>query len=106
MVTTLATKQPRFRPGEALLEAGGIPTPPGTYLRNYLQHMDASFDEAAQRLDMSPTGLRGLLENRVKIGKDLADRLSQYTGLTAGFWLNLQASADLAEERQPRPRLR
>jgi addiction module HigA family antidote len=86
---------PRSTPGEALLAAGVTPTPPGAYLADFIRHMKATVDQVAEATGVPPHVLRMIIENQQKIDQTIAARLSGYTGLSTGFWLNLQSATDL-----------
>jgi addiction module HigA family antidote len=93
---------PRSKPGEALLAAGVTPMPPGAYLAEFIRHEKATVDQAAEAAGVPPHVLRMVIENQQKIDQEIAARLARYTGLSIGFWLNLQSATDLYLTAHPR----
>jgi plasmid maintenance system antidote protein VapI len=86
-------------PGEALLRAGITPMPPGVYLADYVfPHKGVTIEQAAKAMGLPEPVLRGVLENQLKVDKTIARYLSTYTGLSVGFWLDLQSAADLSPD--------
>lgn len=74
--------RPPAHPGEVLLEE--ILHPPGI--------SQAAF---AKRIDVPYVRLNSLINGRRGVSSDAALRLERATGMSAGFWLNLQRDWDL-----------
>lgn len=86
--------------GTALLDAGITPLKPGAYLDMFLEgHKHVSIAEAAAHMGVSEGFLGDIIANRTRVDPAAADILAAYTGLSAMFWLNAQAAADLANAR-------
>jgi addiction module HigA family antidote len=89
----------RPEPGEALVAAGVEPVPPGAYLARYVfPHRHVTIAQAAEAMGLPAAALRRLMDDQLRVDSDLAGRLSVYTGLSKGFWLNLQAAADRSRQ--------
>jgi addiction module HigA family antidote len=87
----------RPRPGEALLAAGIRPIAPGVYLaERVLPHRGVTADQAADAMRISPGVFREILDQRRTVDGEIAEKLSGFTGLSPGFWLNMQAAFDLS----------
>jgi len=74
------------------------PTHPGAILReHYLEPMDLSITEAAERLGVSRKTLSKLVNEQGAATPEMALRLSRAFGTTPQLWLNLQQACDLWE---------
>lgn len=90
-----------------MLEAGITPLEPGAYLDMFLEsHKRVSIAEAAAHMGVSEGFLGDIIAHRTKVDPAAADILATYTGLSAVFWLNAQAAADLATARQGQGQVR
>src|SRR5258705_5280177 len=76
-----------------------IPFPhPGETLReDYLKPLGMSVNKLALELRVPATRMTDIVNGRRGITADTALRLARYFNTTAGFWLNLQTSYDLAK---------
>jgi antitoxin HigA-1 len=76
-----------------------IPFPhPGETLReDYLKPLGMSVNKLALELRVPATRMTEIVNGRRAITADTALRLARYFNTTAKFWLNLQASYDLAK---------
>lgn len=72
------------------------PVHPGDYLRELLDDLDISARRLAQHIDVSPMRVSLLLRGQRPVTAELALRLERAFGMTAQYWLNLQAQYDLA----------
>ena len=69
---------------------------PGEILRDeFLNPMDLSVKHLAQAIDVSPTRLYNIVNQKSRITSDTALRLGHYFGITPEFWINLQTRYDL-----------
>jgi addiction module HigA family antidote len=85
----------RASPGEALLAAGIRPVPPGEFLQEHIlapRRLTAA--AAAGAMGLETAAVERVLQGG-RVGQEMAESLAKFTGMSAGFWLNLQASADL-----------
>ncbi len=78
--------------------AGRIPFPhPGETIReDYLEPLNMSANRLAMELRVPATRMTEIVHGRRGITADTALRLARYFNTTPKFWLNLQASYDLA----------
>ena len=81
-----------------------IPSPhPGETLReDYLKPLGMSVNKLALELRVPATRMTEIVNGRRGITADTALRLARYFNTTAKFWLNLQASYDLAKASEVR----
>ncbi len=82
-------------------QAGGasfnpVPVPPFEILREYMEHIGISEDELATRLRLSIPETECLLDGRLSITDEIADRLEIVFSRPAQFWINLR---NLGESR-------
>jgi antitoxin HigA-1 len=73
-----------------------FPHPGETLREDYLRPLGMSVNKLAMELGVSPTRIAEIVNGRRGITADTALRLARYFNTTAKFWLNLQASYDLA----------
>jgi addiction module HigA family antidote len=77
------------------------PIPPGEILlEEFLKPMGISQNQLARDLDVTVSRIAGIVAGERAITADTALRLGSYFGMTAEFWVNLQASYDLQLARQ------
>lgn len=87
------------RPGQVLVELGIQPIFPGQYLKDrVLPARGLDVHGAAEAIGISLTVFKALLSQQRRIDVEIAEKLSQFTGTSATFWLNMQEAADLAAE--------
>lgn len=78
------------------------PIHPGEILRDELDALDLSANALARALDVPTNRVTEILNGARGISADTALRLACYFGTSARFWMNLQASYDLAVTEQDR----
>jgi addiction module HigA family antidote len=72
------------------------PVTPGEILREeFLEPLGVSPYRLAKDLGVTPTRIHEILSGKRAITADTALRLGRYFGMTAAFWMNLQARHDL-----------
>ena len=80
--------------------------PPGAFLhRDILKAYGLSQQALADRLNVSRKTINELVLGKRGITADMALRLSQLTGQSPEFWLNLQMQFDLSKAQQSAPAL-
>ncbi len=73
------------------------PPHPGEFIREvYLQASDMSLQTVAAGLRLSPAEFDRLLNGKICVTPDLAERLSQTLGRSPESWLAMQANYDRA----------
>ena len=77
------------------------PIHPGEILADELEVIGLSAKRLADVIEVPPNRLYQLLAGKRNITADTALRLSQYFGMSADFWMNLQSAyeLDLAREQ-------
>jgi addiction module HigA family antidote len=75
------------------------PPHPGTGLKDDIAALGASIAEAARGLGVTRQQLYRVINGQCAISPDMAVRLEQAIGGTAGGWLRLQLNYDLAQAR-------
>jgi addiction module HigA family antidote len=73
-----------------------FPHPGETIREDYLQPLKMSVNKLALELRVPATRMTEIVHGRRGITADTALRLARYFNTTPKFWLNLQASYDLA----------
>lgn len=74
------------------------PTHPGqVFLEDFLEPLEMTQREAAQRLRISYPRMNEIINGRRSVTPDTALRLGQFTKTEPEFWLNLQQAVDLWE---------
>lgn len=72
------------------------PISPGRILREeFLEPLGVSPYRLAKDIRVTPTRIHEILSGKRAITADTALRLGRYFGMTAAFWMNLQARHDL-----------
>jgi len=74
-----------------------FPHPGETIREDYLKPLKMSVDKLALELRVPATRMTDIVHGRRGITADTALRLARYFNTTPKFWLNLQASYDLAK---------
>lgn len=77
-----------------------VPVHPGEYLRELLDDMAISANKLAQHIGVSSMRISLVLRGQRPVSAELALRLERAFGLSAGYWLNLQAQYDLASAQE------
>ena len=78
------------------------PIHPGEILSDELEEIGLSAKKLADVIHVPPNRLYQVLAGKRNITADTALRLSQYFGMSADFWMNLQSSYELDLARQQR----
>lgn len=68
-----------------------IKVPPGETLREYLINNNVSKKEFSEKSNIPIVIVNKVIAGEIKINKELAQRISAATGLTAEFWLGLES---------------
>jgi addiction module HigA family antidote len=76
------------------------PIHPGEILADELQEIGLSAKKLADVIEVPPNRLYQLLAGKRNVTADTALRLSQYFGMSADFWMNLQSTYELDLARQ------
>ncbi len=76
------------------------PIHPGEILADELQEIGLSAKRLADVIEVPPNRLYQLLAGKRSMTADTALRLSQYFGISAAFWMNLQSAYELDLARQ------
>ena len=76
------------------------PIHPGEILADELDEIDIRARHLAGVLEVPPNRLYQLLAGKRNVTADTALRLSQYFGMSADFWMNLQSTYELDLARQ------
>src|SRR5580704_3010445 len=76
------------------------PIHPGEILADELEEIGLSAKKLADVIEVPPSRLYQLLAGKRNITADSALRLSQYFGMSADFWMNLQSAYELDLARQ------
>ncbi|MBF0625401.1 MAG: HigA family addiction module antidote protein [Magnetococcales bacterium] len=72
------------------------PIPPGEILAGEMAELGLSASALARHLDLTMQCIAAICHGRRGIDADTALRLGRFFGTSPRFWLNLQASHDLA----------
>jgi addiction module HigA family antidote len=73
-----------------------FPHPGETIREDFLKPLGMSVNKLALELHVPATRMTGIVNGRRGVTADTALRLARYFNTTPKFWLNLQASYDLA----------
>jgi addiction module HigA family antidote len=76
------------------------PIHPGEILADELAEIGITAKRLADVLEVPPNRLYQLLAGKRNVTADTALRLSQYFGMSADFWMNLQSAYELDLARQ------
>lgn len=76
------------------------PIHPGEILADELEEIGLSAKKLADVIEVPPNRLYQLLAGKRNVTADTALRLSQYFGMSADFWMNLQSAYELDLARQ------
>ena len=76
------------------------PIHPGEILSDELEEIGLTAKKLAEVIDVPPNRLYQLLAGKRNVAADTALRLSQYFGMSADFWMNLQSAYELDLTRQ------
>jgi addiction module HigA family antidote len=70
---------------------------PGLVLKEKLDEYHIPVAKVSQDIGLSPSAVRQLLNNKLKISIVIALRLSKYFGSPVEYWINLQTTYELSE---------
>jgi addiction module HigA family antidote len=74
---------------------------PGEILKEeFLKPMEISGYRLAKELDVTPQRVSDILLEKTGVSAEMAIMLGKFFGMTAEFWMNLQAAYDLAKARK------
>jgi len=76
------------------------PIHPGEILADELEEIGLTAKKLADVIKVPPNRLYQLLAGKRNVTADTALRLSQYFGMSADFWMNLQSAYELDLARQ------
>ena len=76
------------------------PIHPGEILSDELEETGLSAKKLADVIEVPPNRLYQVLAGKRNVTADTALRLSQYFGMSADFWMNLQSAYELDLARQ------
>src|ERR1700692_2064265 len=76
------------------------PIHPGEILGDELEEIGLSAKTLADVIEVPPNRLYQLLAGKRNVTADTALRLSQYFGMSADFWMNLQSAYELDMARR------
>ena len=71
---------------------------PGKVLQKLLKQNNLSTSESAKLLDLPLCDLTKLIEGNMQVDTSLGKRLEGFTGISCGFWMNLQGRYDIYVE--------
>ncbi len=75
---------------------------PGRILREeFMEPLDLGSSALSRRLGVPRSRIEDLVREKRAVTADTALRLARVFGTTPQFWLNMQASFDLAQARSP-----
>lgn len=71
------------------------PTHPGEMLlEEFLKPLDASVADAAAKMGLSQSTLKAIIKGRQPTTEAVAQSFAAFTGMSAQFWIGLQANYD------------
>ena len=76
------------------------PIHPGEILADELEEIGLSARKLADVIEVPPNRLYQVLAGKRNVTADTALRLSQYFGMSADFWMNLQSAYELDRARK------
>ena len=76
------------------------PIHPGEILADELEEINLTAKKLAEVIQVPPNRLYQILSGKRNLTADTALRLSQYFGMSADFWMNLQSAYELDLARQ------
>lgn len=67
---------------------------PGYYIKELIDESGLTNEDFARLLDIMPDNLTLLIMGEQKLSADIAMKLSEMTGTSVNYWLNLQSTYD------------
>ena len=72
---------------------------PGYYIKELIDESGLTNEDFARLLDIMPDNLTLLIMGEQKLSADIAMKLSEMTGTSVNYWLNLQSTYDALFEK-------
>ena len=77
------------------------PMHPGEFIfLAYMEPLNISATELAERLDVSPSSLSRIINKKMDVSCDMAVKLSKVLGRSAESWINIQMAYSLSEAKK------
>jgi len=76
------------------------PTPGTVLLLDFIEPMGLTQNPLARAIGVPPRRINEIVLGKRSVTADTDLRLARYFGLSAGFWLGLQADHDLMQQRR------
>jgi addiction module HigA family antidote len=80
------------------------PTPPGEFIREFLEDLGVSQSELARRIHVPFQRVNDVVNGRRAITASTALRLARFFGNSPEFWMNAQLACDLYQAAQSEKR--
>ena len=80
-----------------VLRSNHLPTqhPGVVFKRYYLDRYNINLTNAAEKLGIKTEHLNNFINGKVTVSESLATELEDVTGVSSGFWINLQKNYNL-----------
>tara|TARA_Y100001934_G_scaffold132697_1_gene160845 strand:+ start:539 stop:793 length:255 start_codon:yes stop_codon:yes gene_type:complete len=80
-----------------VLRSNQLPTqhPGVVFKRYYLDRYNINLTNAAEKLGIKTEHLNNFINGKVTVSESLATELEDVTGVSSGFWINLQKNYNL-----------
>ena len=80
-----------------VLRSNQLPTqhPGVVFKRYYLDRYNITLTNAAEKLGIKTEHLNNFINGKVTVSESLATELEDVTGVSSGFWINLQKNYNL-----------
>lgn len=75
-------------------ESGAIYYSPGFYLKEEIRGGFETLETMSKKTGISPETLNGIMHRKIRVDKELAERLAKMNGSSAEYWENIQAEWD------------
>lgn len=76
------------------------PIHPGETIEDGLKALNLTFSTAAQKLEISEWTLFDLMQGKIPVTKDIAEKLEKELGSTSACWLRMQEQYDQCQAKQ------
>ncbi|HJF86744.1 MAG TPA: HigA family addiction module antitoxin [Companilactobacillus farciminis] len=67
---------------------------PGSYIEDIIEELNITQEEFADQLDISTETLSEIVNGKIAITSDIANKLAKITHISAKTWMNLQKNAN------------
>ena len=67
---------------------------PGIYIKDIIEDKNISTEQFAENVGISVDAINKLVNSEVSITDDIANKLNDFTGISAKTWMNLQKNFD------------